>query len=69
MANVGFQVGFCTFVLSNYVKALPSELGEAARVDGAGVFRQYRQIIMPLTRPALAVLATLEFIWIYNDFF
>jgi multiple sugar transport system permease protein len=69
IANVAFQVGFCTFVLSNYMKALPSELGEAARVDGAGVFRQYWQIIMPLTRPALAALGTLEFIWIYNDFF
>jgi len=69
IANVAFQVGFCTFVLSNYMKALPTELGEAARVDGAGVFRQYWQIIMPLTRPALAALATLEFIWIYNDFF
>jgi len=69
IANVAFQVGFCTFVLSNYMKALPAELGEAARVDGAGVFRQYWQIIMPLTRPALAALATLEFIWIYNDFF
>lgn len=69
MANVAFQVGFCTFVLSNYMKALPAELGEAARVDGAGVFRQYWQIIMPLTRPALAALGTLEFIWIYNDFF
>ena len=69
IANVAFQVGFCTFVLSNYMKALPSELGEAARVDGAGVFRQYWQIIMPLTKPALAALGTLEFIWIYNDFF
>jgi len=69
IANVAFQVGFCTFVLSNYMKALPHELGEAARVDGAGVFRQYWQIIMPLTRPALAALGTLEFIWIYNDFF
>jgi len=69
IANVAFQVGFCTFVLSNYMKALPTELGEAARVDGAGVFRQYWQIIMPLTRPALAALGTLEFIWIYNDFF
>ena len=69
IANVAFQVGFCTFVLSNYMKALPAELGEAARVDGASVFRQYWQIIMPLTRPALAALATLEFIWIYNDFF
>jgi multiple sugar transport system permease protein len=67
--NVAFQVGFCTFVLSNYMKALPDELGEAARVDGASVWRQYRSIIMPLCRPALGALATLEVIWIYNDFF
>ncbi|HET7476910.1 MAG TPA: carbohydrate ABC transporter permease [Dermatophilaceae bacterium] len=68
-ANVAFQVGFCTFVLSNYMKSLPHELTEAALVDGASVLRQYWQIILPLTRPALAALATLEFIWIYNDFF
>nr|WP_284291468.1 ABC transporter permease subunit [Angustibacter aerolatus] len=42
---------------------------EAAIVDGAGVLRQYWQIIMPLCRPPLAALATLEVTWIYNDFF
>jgi multiple sugar transport system permease protein len=68
-ANVAFQIGFCTFVLSNYMKALPNELTEAAMVDGAGVFRQYWQVVLPLCRPALAALATLEFIWVYNDFF
>jgi multiple sugar transport system permease protein len=67
--NIAFQLGFCTFVLSNYMKALPSDLTEAAMVDGASVWRMYRQIIMPLCRPALAALATLEVIWIYNDFF
>lgn len=67
--NVAFQLGFCTFVLSNYMKALPADLTEAALVDGAGVWRMYRQIIMPLCRPAIAALATLEVIWIYNDFF
>jgi len=66
--NVAFQTGFCTFVLANYMKTLPGSLGEAARVDGAGVFRQYWGIILPLCRPALAALATLEFTWIYNDF-
>ena len=69
LMNVAFQVGFCTFVLSNYMKALPDDLGEAAFVDGASVWRQYRSIIMPLCRPALGALATLEAIWIYNDFF
>jgi multiple sugar transport system permease protein len=68
LIHIAFQIGFCTFVLSNYMKTIPHELTEAARVDGASVFRQYWQVIMPLCRPALAALATLEFTWIYNDF-
>jgi multiple sugar transport system permease protein len=67
--NTAFQVGFCTFVLSNFMKAIPLELSEAARVDGAGVWRHYASVIMPLTRPALAALGTLEVIFIYNDYF
>lgn len=66
--NVAFQTGFCTFVLANYMKTIPKSLSEAARVDGAGVLRQYFQIILPLCKPALAALATLEFTFIYNDF-
>ncbi len=69
IVHVAFQSGFCTFVLSNYMKTIPKELGEAALVDGASVTRQFFQIIMPLCRPALAALATLEFTWLYNDFF
>ena len=67
--HVAFQLGFCTFVLSNYMKTLPKELNEAAVVDGAGVWRTYWSVILPLTRPALAALATLQVTWIYNDFF
>ena len=66
--NVAFQTGFCTFVLANYMKTIPKSLSEAARVDGAGVVRQYVKIILPLCKPALAALATLEFTFIYNDF-
>lgn len=69
LIHVAFQTGFCTFVLSNYMKTIPKELGEAALVDGASVPRQYFQIILPLCRPAFAALATLEFTWLYNDFF
>ena len=69
MIHIAFQTGFCTFVLSNYMKTLPKDLDEAARVDGAGVIRHFFTIILPLCRPALAALATLEFTWIYNDFF
>lgn len=69
LLHVGFQMGFCTFVLSNYMKLLPKELNEAALVDGADMWTVYSKVVMPLTRPALAALATLEFAWIYNDFF
>jgi multiple sugar transport system permease protein len=69
LIHVAFQLGFCTFVLSNYMRTLPGELTEAAFVDGASVWRIYRQIILPLTRPALAALATLQVTWMYNDFF
>lgn len=67
--HIAFQIGFCSFVLSNYMKALPGDLSEAAFVDGASVWKQFWRIILPLSRPAPAALATLEFTWIYNDFF
>jgi multiple sugar transport system permease protein len=69
LVNTAFQTGFCTFVLSNYIKTLPRELYEAAMVDGASIWKQYWKITMPLCRPALAALATLEVTWIYNEFF
>jgi multiple sugar transport system permease protein len=67
--HVAFQTGFCTFVISNYMRTLPKELTEAALVDGATVSTQFWKIILPLCRPALAALGTLEFTWLYNDFF
>jgi multiple sugar transport system permease protein len=69
LIHVAFQLGFCTFVLSNYMKTLPKELNEAAVVDGASVWTTFYRVILPLTRPALAALATLQVTWIYNDFF
>ena len=52
LVNTAFQIGFCTFVLSNYMKTLPKEIYESAEVDGASVWRQYWQLTMPLCRPA-----------------
>ena len=69
LINTAFQMGFCTFVLSNYMKTLPPELYESAQVDGASVLRQFWQLTLPLCRPALAALATLQVTWIYNEFF
>ncbi|PKO22816.1 MAG: sugar ABC transporter permease [Chloroflexi bacterium HGW-Chloroflexi-1] len=66
--HTAFQLGFCTFVLRNYMRTIPGEILEAARMDGCNEFRIYSQIMLPLTLPALAALATLEFTWIFNDF-
>ncbi|GAA1006572.1 ABC transporter permease [Streptomyces sp. F-3] len=68
VVNIGFQLGFCVFVLANFMRTLPQEILEAAVVDGAGVWTQFWRVTLPLCRPALAALATLEFTWIYNDF-
>jgi multiple sugar transport system permease protein len=67
--NVSFQLGFCVFVLSNYMKTIPTDIDEAALVDGATLFTRFWRIVLPLCRPALAALATLLTTWIYNDFF
>jgi multiple sugar transport system permease protein len=69
LVNTAFQIGFCTLVLSNYMKTLPHELYEAAEVDGASVTRQFFGLTLPLCRPPLAALTTLQVTWIYNEFF
>jgi multiple sugar transport system permease protein len=68
LIHTAFQLGFCTFVMRNFMRTIPGEILEAARIDGAGEFRLYAQIMMPLSLPALAALATLEFTWIFNDY-
>lgn len=67
--HIAFQMGFVTFVLSNYMKTFPVEITESAVVDGAGLWTQFWRLILPLSRPPLAALGTLLFTWIYNDFF
>ena len=67
--HIAFQTGFCTFFLRNFIKALPFELVEAARADGATEWTIFIKIIIPLITPALAALAVLEFTFIWNDYF
>jgi multiple sugar transport system permease protein len=69
LINLSFQLGFCVFVLSNYMKTVPTEIDEAALLDGASLWTRYWRLTIPLCRPALAALATLLTTWIYNDFF
>lgn len=66
--HVAFQVGFGSFFMRNFIKALPNGLIEAARIDGASEWNIFLFTIVPLMRPALAALSTLMFTWIWNDF-
>jgi multiple sugar transport system permease protein len=65
--HVGFGLGFYTFVLHGFMRSIPAELTEAARIDGAGPMQIYARIIMPLCRPSLAALGALATTWIFND--
>lgn len=56
------------FLLRQYMLTLPDELLDAARIDGASEWRIYAQIIIPLSAPALAVLAIFSVMWRWNDF-
>jgi raffinose/stachyose/melibiose transport system permease protein len=60
---------FCYFLIQGYMKTIPWEIIEAARIDGAGMFRIYWQIVLPLIRPILVTVGVFETMWIWNDFF
>ena len=59
---------FFIFLIVQFMRGLPSELGDAARIDGAGAIRVFVSIVLPLTRPALVATAIFTFIWSWNDF-
>jgi multiple sugar transport system permease protein len=67
--HIAFQTGFCTLFMRNFIKALPFELIEAARVEGVAEWRIFWYIVLPLMRPAIAALSVLIFTYIWNDFF
>ena len=61
--------GFFVFLMVQFIRGIPRELDEAARVDGCGHFGIFWRIIMPLSTPALVTTAIFTFIWTWNDFF
>jgi ABC-type glycerol-3-phosphate transport system permease component len=68
LIHMSLGLAITTLLMRNFMSALPSGLREAAIVDGAGEWSVLFRVIVPLTLPALAVLATLQFTWIWNDF-
>ena len=67
--HIAFQTGFCTFFMRNFIRDLPHELIEAARIEGASEIQIFWRVVLPLVRPALAALSVLVFTFIWNDYF
>lgn len=67
--HIAFQTGFCTLFMRNFIRALPFELIEAARVEGISEIQIFWHVVLPLMKPALAALSVLIFTFIWNDYF
>jgi alpha-glucoside transport system permease protein len=67
LMHAAFAVPYATFLFRNFFIALPSELLESAHVDGAGEWRIFSIIVLPLSLPAIASFAVFQFLWVWND--
>ncbi|QRV22401.1 carbohydrate ABC transporter permease [Marinomonas foliarum] len=67
--HVAFQTGFATLFMRNFIAALPDELFQAARAEGASPWQILIHVVVPLVRPAIAALAILIFTFVWNDYF
>ena len=67
MAHTGFGMPLKIYLMRNFIKSLPREMIEAARVDGANHYQIFLKIILPLSIPAFASIGILQFLWVWND--
>jgi alpha-glucoside transport system permease protein len=65
--HVAFGLPFGIFLMRNFMSGIPKDLLEAARMEGAGEWKVFYRIVLPLALPALASLAIFQFIWVWND--
>jgi alpha-glucoside transport system permease protein len=68
LAHVGFGLPLAVFLLHNYMAALPRDIFEAARIDGADHPTIFWRLVLPLSVPALASFSIFQFLWVWNDF-
>jgi alpha-glucoside transport system permease protein len=67
LSHTIFALPLAIFLLHNFMKEIPRELLEAARVDGAGHVTIFFRVLLPLLRPALAAFGIFQFLWVWND--
>lgn len=67
LTYTALNLPFSIYLMTAYFNGLPKAILEAATMDGAGPFRVFRSIVLPLSKPALSTLATLNFLWLFNE--
>ncbi|HSB81324.1 MAG TPA: carbohydrate ABC transporter permease [Candidatus Methylomirabilis sp.] len=65
--HTAFGLPFAVFLLRNFIREIPPELVEAARLEGAGDLRVFLRVVIPLAVPAIASLVIFQFLWVWND--
>src|SRR5690606_6467029 len=67
LAHTGYGLPFAIYLMRNFFASLPSDLFEAAYIDGAGPIKAFFLLALPMSVPALASLAIFQFLWVWND--
>ncbi len=67
LAHTAYGLPFAVYLLRNFFSALPADLMESARIDGAGHLRIFFSLLLPLSVPSLAALVIFQFMWVWND--
>jgi alpha-glucoside transport system permease protein len=65
--HTGFGLPYAIYLMRNFLGSLPSDLFEAAYIDGASHWTVFRRLVIPLAMPAIASLAIFQFLWVWND--
>ena len=65
---LGFGAGLAVFIFTGFVKGIPTEIEEAATIDGCGPVRTFFLVVLPIMKPAVITVAILEVMWLWNDY-
>ncbi len=67
LLHTGFGMPLCIYTLRNYMSTLPRSIVESAKIDGCSHFQTFWRLVFPMSIPAIAAFATLQFLWVWND--
>ena len=67
LLHTGFGMPLAIYILRNYMSGLPTSVIESAKIDGASHYQTFWRLVAPMSMPAIAAFATLQFLWVWND--